>query len=124
MRKIKALIYLLLGGMLAWGYWKRGDAGMASFIALFTLAISALALAPIGRLRITWDDAGITLTTFPKKPQLLRWDELEKISLDHLGYHITAQTGRFKIRKQAMPETLLNRIKESVRENQNARHRI
>jgi len=25
MRKIKALIYALLGGMIAWGYWQRGD---------------------------------------------------------------------------------------------------
>jgi hypothetical protein len=34
MRKIKALIYALLGGMIAWGYWQRGDEGWAIFISL------------------------------------------------------------------------------------------
>jgi len=118
MRKIKALIYALLGGMVAWGYWQRGDPGMAAFIAVFTLAIIALTLSPIGRLRISWDDSGITLSAFPKKPRHIRWDELEKVSLDHLGYHVTARTGRFKLRKQVMPEALLERIKENVKKNQ------
>jgi len=118
MRKIKALIYALLGGMVAWGYWQRGDSGMAVFIALFTLAVMALTLAPLGRLRISWNDEGITLAAFPKKPQHIRWQDLEKISLDHLGYHITASSGRFKIRKRTMPDDLLQRIKESVRTNQ------
>jgi hypothetical protein len=118
MRKIKALIYALLGGMVAWGYWQRGDAGMAGFIAVFTLAIIALTLSPIGRLRIRWDDAGITLAAFPKKPKHIRWEDLEKVSLDHLGYHVTARTGRFTIRKSAMPGDLLKRIKVSVRNNQ------
>lgn len=117
MRKIKALIYALLGGMVAWGYCQRGSVGMAAFIAVFTLAIIALTLSPIGRLRISWDDDGITLSAFPKKPRHIRWDELEKVSLDHLGYHISASTGRFKLRKQVMPEELLKRIKENVRKN-------
>lgn len=119
MRKIKALIYALLGGMVAWGYWQRGDVPMAGFITVFTLGIIALTLSPIGRLRIRWDDSGITLSAFPKKPRHIRWNELEKVSLDHLGYHITARSGRFNLRKQVMPEELLKRIKQHVKENNN-----
>lgn len=118
MRKIKALIYALLGGMVAWAYWQRGDTGMAFFITVFTLAMIALTLSPIGRLRISWNDAGITLAAFPKKPIEIRWEDLEKVSLDHLGYHIIARTGRFKIRKNVMPEPLLRRIKEQLKKNQ------
>jgi hypothetical protein len=118
MRKIKALIYALLGGLVAWGYWQRGDAGMAGFIAVFTLAIIALTLSPIGRLRIRWDATGITLSAFPKKPRQIRWEDLEKVSLDHLGYHVTARTGRFTIRKSSMPGELLQQIKDNVRKNE------
>jgi len=117
MRKIKALIYLLLGGMVAWGYCQRGGIGTAIFIAVFTLAIVALTLSSIGRLKISWDDAGITLNAFPKKPRLIRWEDLEKVSLDHLGYHVRGCSGQFKIRKNLMPGDLLQRIKENIRLN-------
>ena len=120
MRKIKALIYALLGGMIAWGYWQRGDTGWAIFISLFTLVIVALTLSSIGRLKISWDDEGIILATFPKKPRVLLWQDLEKVSLDHLGYHVQAGSGQFKIRKNAMPNDLLNRIKENIRLNAKA----
>jgi hypothetical protein len=120
MRKIKALIYALLGGMIAWGYWQRGDAEWAIFISLFTLVIIALTLSSIGRLKISWDDGGITLVTFPKKPRLLLWQDLEKVSLDHLGYHVQARDGQFKIRKNVMPDDLLRRIKENIRINAKA----
>ncbi|MDQ8195388.1 hypothetical protein QEH59_13210 [Coraliomargarita sp. SDUM461004] len=118
MRQIKALIYALLGGMVAWGYWQRGSTAMSIFICLFTLAMIALTLSTIGRMRISWNHEGITLAAFPKKPKLIRWQELDKISLDHLGYHISASSGRFKIRKKSMPDDLLKRIKESIRMNQ------
>ena len=117
MRKIKALIYALLGGMIAWGYWQRGDEKWAVFISLFTLVIMALTLSSIGRLKISWDEDGITLAAFPKKPRLLLWQELEKISLDHLGYHVHAKSGQFKIRKNVMPDELLHRIRENIRIN-------
>jgi hypothetical protein len=117
MRKIKALIYALLGGMIAWGYWQRGDEGWAIFISLFTLVIMALTLSSIGRLKISWDEAGISLAAFPKKTRLILWQDLEKISLDHLGYHVRARNGRFKIRKNVMPDDLLRRIKENIRIN-------
>ena len=117
MRKIKALIYALLGGMIAWGYWQRGDEKWAVFIGLFTLVIMALTLSSIGRLKISWDEDGITLAAFPKKPRLLLWQELEKISLDHLGYHVHAKSGQFKIRKNVMPDELLHRIRENIRIN-------
>lgn len=118
MRQIKALIYALLGGMVAWAYWQRGDMGLAIFIAVFTLAIMALTLSTLGRIKISWDKEGITLAAFPKKPKHIRWQELEKITLDHLGYHVEASSGRFKIRKKVMPENLLQRIKENIRLNQ------
>jgi hypothetical protein len=117
MRKIKALIYALLGGMIAWGYWQQGDAAWAVFISLFTLVIIALTLSSIGRLKISWGEEGITLAAFPKKPRLLLWQDLEKVSLDHLGYHVQARSGQFKIRKNVMPAELLRRIKENIRIN-------
>ena len=117
MRKIKALIYALLGGMVAWGYWLRGDGTWAIFISLFTLVVIALTLSSIGRLKISWDEEGITLASFPKKPRFLLWQDLEKISLDHLGYHVQAVSGQFKIRKDVMPADLLSKIKESIRLN-------
>ena len=120
MRKFQAIIYVLLGGMIAWGYWQRGDAGWAIFISLFTLVIMALTLSSIGRLKISWDENGITLAAFPKKPRLLLWQDLEKISLDHLGYHVQAGSGQFKIRKNVMPDDLLQRIKENIRINAEA----
>ena len=120
MRKFKALIYALLGGMIAWGYWQRGDAGWAIFISLFTIVIMALTLSSIGRLKISWDDEGITLAVFPKKPRLLLWQDLEKVSLDHLGYRVQARNGQFKIRKNVMPADLLRRIKENIRLNTKA----
>jgi hypothetical protein len=120
MRKIKALIYALLGGMIAWGYWQRGDESWAVFISLFTLVIMALTLSSIGRLKISWNEEGITLAAFPKKPRLLLWQDLEKLSLDHLGYHVRARDGQFKIRKNVMPNELLHRIKENIRINAKA----
>jgi hypothetical protein len=117
MRNIKAIIYAMLGGMVAYGYWQRGQVALAGFIAIFTIAIMALTLSPIGRMKIRWDADGITLSVFPKKPQHIPWGELESISLDHLGYHVKSARGRFKIRKKSMPENLLKRIKENVRKN-------
>ena len=117
MRKFKALVYALLGGMIAWGYWQRGDTGWAVFISLFTLVIMTLTLSSIGRLKISWDEDGITLVAFPKKPRLIPWEDLEKLSLDHLGYRVRARNGRFKIRKNLMPNELLRRIKENIRIN-------
>ena len=117
MRKIKALIYAILGGMIAWGYWQRGDESWAILISLFTLVVMALTLSSIGRLKISWDEEGITLAAFPKKPRLLLWQDLEKISLDHLGYHVQAGNGQFKVRKNVMPDDLLYRIKENIRLN-------
>ena len=117
MFRIKALIYSLLGGMIAWGYWQRGEVAWAIFISLFTLVIMAPTLSSIGRLKISWDENGITLAAFPKKPRLLLWQDLETLSLDHLGYHVQAKNEQFKIRKNLMPDDLLNRIKENIRLN-------
>ena len=120
MRKIKALIYAILGGMIAWRYWQRENAEWAIFTSLITLVIIALTLSSIGRLKISWNDEGITLAAFPKKPRLLSWQDIEKVSLDHLGYHVKARNGQFKIRKNVMPDELLQRIKENIRINAKA----
>ena len=93
---------------------------MAIFVGAFTLAMVALTLSTVGRLRISWDKEGIALSAFPKKPKQIRWEELEKVSLDHLGYHIKASSGHFKISKKVMPDDLLKRIKENIRKNQEA----
>jgi hypothetical protein len=124
MRKIKALIYALLGGMVAWGYLQRGSLGIAAAVMLFSLAMVALTLSTIGRVKISWDKHGITLSTFPKKPTFIRWSDLEKVRLDHLGYHVQASNGRFKIRQKAMPQDLLQRIKENIRINRERKNKI
>ena len=118
MRKIKAFIYILLGGMIAWGYLQRGNEKMAALVSIFSVLSIALTLSPIGRMRISWNDTVITLKVFPKKPKKILWTDLEKITLDHLGYHIIARTGRFKIRRVIMPNELLLKIKESIKKNQ------
>ena len=118
MRKIKALIYTLLGGMIVWGYIQRGNEKMAALVSIFSVLSIALTLSPFGRMRISWNDIGITLRVFPKKPKNILWTDLEKITLDHLGYHIIARTGRFKIRRVIMPNELLLKIKESIKKNQ------
>ena len=82
--------------------------------------IMALPLSSIGRLKISWGEEGITLVAFPKKPRLLLWQDLETMSLDHLGYHVQARSGQFKIRKNVMPDELLRRIKENIRINAKA----
>ena len=120
MRKIKALIYALLGGMIVWGYWQRGDVAWAVFISLFTLVIMTLTLSSIGCVKISWDGHGITRAAFLKKPRLLLWQDAQNSALDHLGYHVRARNGRFKIRKNVMPDELLRRIKENIRINAKA----
>ena len=107
----------MLGGMVAYSYWQRGQIGLAGFVAIFTIAMIALTLSPIGRMKIRWDDEGITLSVFPKKSRHIRWDDLKSISLDHLGYNVKSSRGNFKVRKKLMPESLLERIEDSVRKN-------
>ena len=109
-----------LGGMVSWGYLQRGDKKMVALVSIFSLLSIALTLSPIGRMRISWDDLGITLKVFPKKPKKILWADLEKMTLDHLGYHIIARTGRFKIRRVIMPDKLLIKIKENIKKNQMA----
>ena len=103
---------------MAWGYLQRGNEKMAALVSIFSVLSITLTLSPIGRMRISWNDIGITLRVFPKKPRNILWTDLEKITLDHLGYHVIARTGRFKIRKVIMPNKLLLKIKESIKKNQ------
>jgi hypothetical protein len=120
MRQAKAIIYLLLGGMVAWGYGQRGELGFSLFVGLFTLLMVGLTLSSIGRLRIRWDDQGVILSAFPRKPRVIPWGSVERVSLDHLGYHIRAREGRFTIRKRSMPEDLLRRLRAAAKQNAGA----
>ena len=103
---------------MAWGYLQRGNEKMAALVSIFSVLSITLTLSPIGRMRISWNDKVITLNVFPKKPKKILWTDLEKITLDHLGYHIIARTGRFKISRVNMPNELLLKIKESIKKNQ------
>ena len=117
LRKFKAIIYICLGGMIAWGYWQRGSTSLAIATAGFAILAATIALLPFGRLRVHWDDEGIYLKTFPRKARHIPWDSLNSVRLDHLGYHIEADTQRFRIRKEVMPEALIRRIRDAVKQD-------
>lgn len=42
---------------------------MVALVSIFSVLSIALTLSPIGRMRISWDDLGITLKVFPKKAE-------------------------------------------------------
>ncbi len=88
---------------------------MTAGIAFFTLAAIAITLAAIGQRKITWDAKGITVTKFPAAPVDIRWDELEKMKVDHMGYHIQARHAKFKISRNNMPAPLLEKIRANLR---------
>ena len=119
MKKAKALIYFVLGVMMCWFTVRQGNYLMAVGIAFFVLCAIAITLASIGQLEITWDDVGITLTKRPKPSTFIEWSDIQKMNVDHLGYHIkTAQTG-FRISRHNMPKELLQKIRIHIRENTN-----
>ena len=90
---------------------------MAVGIAFFVLCAISITLLSIGQMKITWDEIGITLTKRPKPATLLKWSDIQKLKVDHLGYHIkTRQTG-FRVSKNNMPKELLQKIRTSIREN-------
>lgn len=78
MRRIRALIYILLGGMVAYSYLQRDNLVMAIFISVFTLLVVALTLSKIGQMKISWDDDGIKINVFPKKPVVIGWRSLRR----------------------------------------------
>ena len=117
MRKIKAFVYVILGGMMCWNTFQKEYYVMTACIGLFTFSAIVITLASLGTRKIMWDEKGITIEKFPSASKFVRWEQLEKIRVDHLGYHIRASTTRFKISFKNMPESLLEKIRESIKAN-------
>ena len=117
MKKVKALIYAFMGVLMCWSAIQRDHYLLTAGIVFFVACAIMITLFSIGRLEITWDDAGITLRKRPKPSTFIQWTDIKKLSVDHLGYNIkTPQTG-FRISKHNMPKELLQKIRGSIRKN-------
>jgi hypothetical protein len=117
MKKIKALIYAALGIMMSVSAVRQQNYLMAAGIAFFVACAIGVTLNSIGRLQITWDEIGVTLSKKPKPPILLQWSDMQKLKVDHLGYHIQTRRTNFRISKDKMPKELLKKIRASIRKN-------
>jgi hypothetical protein len=117
MKKIKALIYAALGIMMSVSAVRQQNYLMAAGIAFFVACAIGVTLNSIGRLQITWDEIGVTLRKKPKPPILLQWSDMQKLKVDHLGYHIQTRRTNFRISKDKMPKELLKKIRASIRKN-------
>ena len=120
MKKIKALIYAALGFMMSLSAFRQENYLMALGILFFVGCAIAITLTSIGRLQITWDELGVTISKKPKPPILLQWSDMQKLKVDHLGYHIQTRQTNFRISKDKMPKELLKKIRSSIRENKAA----
>ena len=117
MKKIKALIYAALGVMMSISAVRQHNYRMAAGIVFFVACAIGVTLNSIGRLQITWDEIGVTLRKTPKPPILLQWSDMQKLKVDHLGYHIQTRQTNFRISKDKMPKELLKKVRASIREN-------
>ena len=117
MKKIKALIYAALGVMMSLSAFRQEHYFMAAGILFFVGCAIAITLTSIGRLQITWDELGVTISKKPKPPILLEWSDMQKLKVDHLGYHIKTRQTNFRISKDKMPKELLKKVRASIREN-------
>ncbi|MBT4757898.1 MAG: hypothetical protein HOO08_05840 [Opitutae bacterium] len=117
MKKIKALIYATLGAMMSISAVRQQNYLMAAGIVFFVACAIGVTLNSIGRLQITWDEIGVTLRKKPKPPILLQWSDMQKLKVDHLGYHIQTRQTNFRISKDKMPKELLKKVRASIRQN-------
>ena len=117
MKQIKALIYAALGIMMSISAVRQQNYLMAAGIVFFVACAIGVTLNSIGRLQITWDEIGVTLRKTPKPPILLQWSDMQKLKVDHLGYHIQTRQTNFRISKDKMPKELLKKVRASIREN-------
>lgn len=115
MRIARALTYAALGVLLVLINLKTNNPRMAAGIAFFVTCAIAITLANVGRTQITWDNTGVTVKRSPKPEKLIRWADMHKLKVDHLGYHILAKNGRFRISKDKMPPELLSEIRKHIR---------
>lgn len=107
MRYARALTYAALGVLLVLINLKTNNPRMAMGIAFFVLCAIAITLANVGRTQISWDRSGVTVKRSPRAPKLIRWNDMRKMKVDHLGYHIIAKNGRFRISRERMPPRTL-----------------
>jgi hypothetical protein len=117
MKKIKALIYAALGVMMSISAVRQQNYLMAAGIVFFVACAIGVTLNSLGRLQITWDEIGVTLSKKPKPPILLQWSDMQKLKVDHLGYHIQTRQTNFRISKDKMPKELLKKVRASIRQN-------
>ena len=117
MKKAKALIYAFMGALMCWSAIQRGHYLLAGGIVLFVAGAIAITLLSIGRLEITWDTTGITLRKRPKPATFIRWSDIKQLKVDHLGYHVKASKNGFRISRHNMPKELLQKIRNSIKEN-------
>jgi len=115
MRIARALIYAALGGLLVLINVRSGNTQMAIGIAFFVCCAIAITLANVGKTQISWDDKGVTVKRIPKPPRFIRWSDMRKLKVDHLGYHVLARNGHFRISKEKMPPELLAEIRKAIR---------
>lgn len=118
MKIARALIYAALGALLVLINLKSGNTSMAAAIAFFVLCAIAITLVNLGRTEISWDTKGVTVRRIPKPPKFIRWSDMRKLKVDHLGYHVLARNGRFRISKEKMPPELLAEIRKSIRKRE------
>ncbi|WP_269525881.1 hypothetical protein [Coraliomargarita parva] len=119
MRKIKAVIYTILGLVMCTYTFRQGNYFLTAGIALFVGGAVYLALASLGQKVVSWDESGITVSRFRKDPVRIRWSEIKKLKVDHLGYHVIGEYGQFHLGKENMPANLLSRIRKALRERKN-----
>lgn len=100
---------------MCWGTSQQGNWLMTSGVAFFTACAVGVALSPFGKRQISWDESGIRIKKFPAAPVDIRWSELEKMKVDHLGYHVKARNQKFRIGRKQMPADLLAKIRDSIR---------
>ena len=117
MKQVKALIYAFMGALMCWSALQREHYVLAVGIVFFVACAITITLLSIGRLEITWDDRGITLRKRPKPAIFIHWSDLRQLKVDHLGYHVKTPTTGFRIGRHNMPKELLQKIRNSIRQN-------
>ena len=103
--------------IVCWNAFQKGHYSLTLAIAIFTLCAIAITLSAIGTKKITWDESGITVRKFPAAPKHIQWNQIEKMRVDHLGYHIRSKRAQFKISTKNMPDSLLNELRKNIRKN-------
>lgn len=116
MKLARALIYAALGGLMLIINLKVGNHTMAYGIGFFALCAITITLTDFGRTKISWNDSGISIKRAMKPERFVRWCDLQKLRVDHLGYHVKSRSANFRISKNNMPQELLAEIRRNIRD--------